>query len=182
MNEQDPHDTPGRQLWRLLGGRGAEARSACPDANDLAAYLEARLPAGERDAMEEHLSVCSDCLLAVSELRALQAEGWLEPPERVVARSRALALAREPEGRLADRESVVRQLTLRHRVVAIAVRSLEAAALVVACWAGFTLGRASFQQHKVIDEGVAAECSFGLDAAGDDQVGPGALLPEGDAE
>ena len=57
-----------RALRRTLASGNQEAPGACPDDNELAAYMEMRLSPGETARLEKHASRCKDCqpILALS--------------------------------------------------------------------------------------------------------------------
>jgi tetratricopeptide (TPR) repeat protein len=48
-----------------------QQRPACPDAEQLAAFAEGGLSAGEREAIEAHLTECDDCYGALVEIAAI---------------------------------------------------------------------------------------------------------------
>lgn len=73
-------DSTDRQLWKKFRSEGelAPGKSACPDANELGAFLDGRLSGAEREAIERHLLDCDPCLEALVEVRAFLAH----PPPR----------------------------------------------------------------------------------------------------
>ncbi len=128
-----------RLLWRRVGNafqrRGA---SACPGANDLAAYLDGLARGRERDEIEGHLGACSSCRAAAAEIRALLRAGPSPAPAGVVARAKSLVPRRRALGAPEERPAFV--LRLLHGMGASAAWAAAAAAVAAACTAGFMMG------------------------------------------
>ena len=65
------HDT-GFKIW---GGDIFEGFSRnsflCPGYNTIASYIDKRLPAKARKAVEDHMSACKDCRMDVLEMRKM---------------------------------------------------------------------------------------------------------------
>ncbi len=88
-----------RALRRTLASGNQEAPGACPDDNELAAYMEKRLSPVETARLEKHVSRCKDCqpILALSLILA-------EPeaaPDAPAATALSRSLYRAPLVRLA---------------------------------------------------------------------------------
>lgn len=68
------HDT-GVRIW---GGDIVEGLSKssllCPGHNTIASYLDKRLPAKARKAVEDHMASCKECRLEIFELRKIMAQ------------------------------------------------------------------------------------------------------------
>jgi len=59
-----------KELWEQYDTeRDPESGSACPDFNDLGAYIEGNLDDEEREKIEAHLNRCPECLDLVLALR-----------------------------------------------------------------------------------------------------------------
>jgi hypothetical protein len=84
---------------RILALRRDVAPGSCPDANEFAAYLEARLNPAEVARFEEHASNCGSCQealalsLALAEDEAVTARRQVAEPWRFVYRSSPLRFA-----------------------------------------------------------------------------------------
>ncbi len=75
---KDPHVEAA--ISRILARHPANVAGNCPDANELAAFLESRLSPGETDRFEEHAAACADCR------RALALSLQLDEPESDIVR------------------------------------------------------------------------------------------------
>lgn len=53
-------------IRRILARQPADVSGTCPDANDLAAYLESRMTVGEAARFEEHAAGCAACRQALA--------------------------------------------------------------------------------------------------------------------
>jgi anti-sigma factor RsiW len=67
MPERDDANEDDRSLWRRHAARRSAPGDACPDEGTLAAFLDGRAPAGERERLEAHLALCPRCLAATLE-------------------------------------------------------------------------------------------------------------------
>ncbi|MFO7595242.1 MAG: zf-HC2 domain-containing protein [Desulfocurvibacter africanus] len=65
-------------------------QAACPDEQDLAAYLDGRLSPEERDRFKAHLDQCAACREAVAELGALLGIELPDAPDEVKRRAKGL--------------------------------------------------------------------------------------------
>lgn len=75
-----------------------EHPSACPDAMQLAAYLEDTLQTADHTAMQQHLAHCADCRAIVGTAMHAQPDAARETvPELWLARARRLAAPRRPQ-------------------------------------------------------------------------------------
>lgn len=128
-----------RLLWRRAGNalqrRGA---SACPGANDLAAYLDGSARGGERDGIEGHLGACPSCTAAAAEIRVLLRAGPSPAPAGVVERAKGLVPRRRALGAPEDRPAFM--LRVLRGMGASAAWAAAAAAVAAACTAGFMMG------------------------------------------
>jgi len=74
-----------------------EHPSACPDAMQLAAYLEGTLQTADHAAMQQHLAHCADCRAVVGTVMQAEPDTARETvPELWLARARRLAAQRRP--------------------------------------------------------------------------------------
>lgn len=64
--------------------------AACPDEQDLAAYLDDRLSPEERTRFKAHLDRCAACREAVAELGALLGVELPDAPEEIKGRAKSL--------------------------------------------------------------------------------------------
>jgi hypothetical protein len=70
-------------LWARLA-KGRPPIGPCPDAIDLAGYVDRRLPPADVDALEHHLATCQRCFAAVFDQRTRGASGQRRWPLRLV--------------------------------------------------------------------------------------------------
>jgi anti-sigma factor RsiW len=127
------------------------AASDCPEALDLAAFVDGRLAPSQRDAIEAHLAACGGCLDLV-----LGASAAIEPAgAEVVARARSLAPVR--------RTQRVSRLRIGARWFA------AAAAAIVVCAGAFRLGSASAAPAAPA-ESIIADATFGMLASDADDA------------
>jgi len=158
MNEMNRQDEADRLLWqRYVAAAGREGAGACPDAVDVAAWLEGRATPSLAERIEGHLAGCGKCLQAVEDLRAILAAPPVAAPRRVLERAEALA-------RAAARPTV---LWLR-----VGRWAGMAAAAVLVAYAGFAAGVATREGRQAVQAAVVHEATFGLvDGQDDDLLG-----------
>ena len=155
MTNDQPHPDDERRLWAQCAAARPAARSACPPAIELAAWIDGRAAGPERDMVEAHLAQCAECREAVGGIRLARegvADSLAGAPERVKEAARMLVGASlEPrEGRLhlAGWQTIGRW-------------GMAAAASVAICVAGYRAG-GSWPAAAGADEVVLVEMSFGL--------------------
>ena len=147
MDPRDQQDAEDRRLWGAAR-RGARTAGPCPDANDLAAWLDGRADQAAAERIESHLAVCPACVQAIGELRQLSQGGAMFVPPQVLARAKALVPARGRSG-----------VWLRAGRWAAA-----AAAAAVVSLAGWQAGSATVHARRTVDSQAAAQLSFGLES------------------
>ena len=137
------HETPEKALWR----RAAPAPGPLPDPGLIAAWLEDRLDAPERAAVEGRLAATPDWLEAAVLARAA-VDGAAEEavPEAILARARKLMSRRRRTG-WAGRRSVTRWLE----------GGAAAGVVVAAGLVGFMLGQAAYRDFVRGDDVITAE-------------------------
>lgn len=152
------------RLWRRWRAAAATAVSAgdCPDPMTIAAHLDGRTTPGERERLEHHLASCPACLEALIELRA--AAGDEPAPLPGAMRERALSLvpaqARAPW--LAWLRLLPRLVYEPSLLLSAAGYGTAVVAIVLAGWAGLTLGRDTFEKHQLVGAALASSCTFDL--------------------
>lgn len=139
----------GERLWAMV--RREPAGGACPDAMDLAGYVDRRLDDARREEIEAHLAGCVPCLEAVAETRSLVCE---PAPRELVDRARGLV---EPRVLHWPRAAAARR-----RVA----WPLAAAASVAVCVLGYRIGVSAFAGGPPSDA-MLAEMTFGVFGAAD---------------
>jgi len=174
MSELRPDDPTDRDLWRKVrctGRRRAASEDACPDATDLAAYVDRKVR-GERLArIEAHLASCDHCLQAVGEARELLSQPAKLAPAQVLIRAKALVAAeseRSANAKPPAWRKVGGWLGLRGdegRWKTALRWTAAAAAGVLVGFAGFFAGSATYRSRQATDARLAGEVSF--DLAGD---------------
>ena len=88
-----------KAIRHILARHQAEAQGVCPEANELAAYLEGRLISGEAAGFEEHASKCAACQeklalsLQLAEENAGAAGSRAVEPQRLAYRSSPIRFA-----------------------------------------------------------------------------------------
>ena len=81
-------------LLRRAGTGHRDRTAACPDEQQIAAYVDGTLEPGEREPLELHLADCNACVALVGLLSRQRDTVAFEPaPELAVARARALLKA-----------------------------------------------------------------------------------------
>lgn len=155
MTDDQPHPDDERRLWAQCAAAEPAARSACPPAIELAAWIDGRAAGPERDMVEAHLAQCAECREAVGGIRLARegvAGSLAGAPERVKEAARMLVGASlEPrERRLypAGWQTIGRW-------------GMAAAASVAICVAGYRAG-GSWPAAAGTDDVVLVEMSFGL--------------------
>lgn len=129
--------------------RPPDGQQPCPDALELAAFLDDRLSDEARGALEAHLAECPACREAVSDVRAFPADPDDAPPE-VVRAARAL---------------VGERLVLRR----VGGWGLAAAASIGVCFIGFRIGVGTVAAPREGPEHtLVAEMTFGVFGSIDD--------------
>ncbi len=155
MTDDQPHPDDERRLWAQCAAAKPAARSACPPAIELAAWIDGRAAGPERDMVEAHLAQCAECREAVGGIRLARegvAGSLAGAPERVKEAARMLVGAslepRERRLHLAGWQTIGRW-------------GMAAAASVAICVAGYRAG-GSWPAAAGADEVVLVEMSFGL--------------------
>lgn len=160
--------------WRLFRARAVGNRvPPCPEASLLAAYAECRTSALEAQAIESHLALCRLCLDQLAEARALVREPTGAVAQTVLQRAKNLVP-----------QSVVR--TSRHLGMpssAAALRARQAlnwvaaaAALLVVCYAGFSMGAVTARGRAEATSGPSLAGSVDTEGSLSAPV-PGSGLP-----
>ena len=187
MSDPQPDDPRDRNFWRRFlraKRRRAAAPDACPDAGDLAAYVDRKLRGDDLARVEAHLASCDRCLQAVGEARELLAEPATLAPAELLTRAKALVAAESTPrtgAKPAARRKVGGWLGLRGGAsrwkTALRWGAAVAAAVLVG-FAGFSAGSATYRSRQAADARLVAEVSFDLAATAEDDL----LLLGGDLE
>ena len=128
-----------RDVWRRHRRRRASGpASACPDERALAAFVDGRTVAGEQEVLEAHLAACPRCQAAVGDALSIE-----QAP--VVALSTA-ALGRITQAVEAEAAPPMRRPAW----------AALAAALVLACGAGFWLGARTMTTAAAVERAANA--------------------------
>lgn len=163
MAEGMEHNPNELRLWRAYAPGDSAAAGSCPEAVDLASYIDGRLDVEKAAAMEAHLAACESCLETVIDMRHVASEraaGFIAPAAAAV---RAKSLV--PHG-AAQRD--VYLAALRHWLAPDwklwGRRAAVAAAGLVLCITGYQIGSLSTPDLVVnnSDQLLLAEASFGL--------------------
>ena len=133
MSQPRDNDERDRALWRRHAADSpadspADAGGPTPDPNDLAAYLDGTAEPGLVERIEARLAADPDLLEEVLELRDLAGPQDRPVPAPVLRRAKALVPARRRGGVIAGPWRRLRW-------------AAAAAAVVLACLAGYTSGR-----------------------------------------
>jgi len=123
MSGNAEHD---EQLWRRFEAQASPTDSPPPDANLLAAYLEGSATADEVERIEGRLADDPQLLAELIELRRLAEAPPAAAPQELLGRAKALAA--QPAATAG--RSWWRQVQW----------AAAAAAIVVACWSGYSFG------------------------------------------
>ena len=158
-----------RRLWERYSASHKPRRGPCPDAAELAAYIDGRASPRQVEHIEEHLLACPQCLQAVCEARELlSAEAAAFVPPEVTAAAKALVSP--PAQRAKTRRA---RISLLWRVGRWAA---AAAAALILGYGGFRAGQGTYRQRDAVEATLAAELSFGADDSSpeglvDDELG-----------
>jgi anti-sigma factor RsiW len=151
MAHADGNNNRDQRLWRQYADGAAAAQGACPDPDDLAAWLDGRLD--DTEPIETHLADCVACREAVAELREWGTDGKLPmAPPHVLAAARGLVRGPVVEGRWNFQTHLAR----------VAGWSLAAAASIAVCVAGYRVGWSV--SGGAAPQLVTHEVTFGLAA------------------
>ncbi len=155
MTNSPPHPEPAHN--------GSSAPPPCPSLADLAAYLDGLTTPSEQDAIDIHLTQCSDCLITIQEIRQMHHE-WDEatpfvPPTVIEA---AQNLIQSPTLPVSESRSYAFQLW-----ISPGRRILAAAATIAICLVGYRLGLHSIQFSEIsqvsnTSDDLLEEMSFGV--------------------
>jgi anti-sigma factor RsiW len=141
MPERDDGNDDDRSLWRRHAA-GRSAPGACPDDGTLAAFLDGRTPAGERERLEAHLALCPRCLAATLES----------------ARIDQVPLARVSGEHLERLTRAV--MATQGEPLRLPARLAIAAALLLTLGSGFLLGARAMRDAAVLRGAAAGEFSL----------------------
>jgi hypothetical protein len=147
VNDRHAIDPQELALWQCA--RAAPSPSgACPPQEELAAWIDGRLPAARRELLEGHLAACPECLEAVADIRVILAGPMELPPPAVV--ESALALVSPPKAlRLPDWRSA-------------GGWALRLAASIAVCVTAWRAGSIAFASGDAPAETLESEISFGM--------------------
>ena len=160
MDEQTKQFDEQGQLWRrYVEQAGAQAGPAELDPNLLAAYLDGRAEPGQVEEIEAHLAddpALLDQLLELRKIRGIKpaavSPSLLGGAKSVVAAEAGPRPASGP----------FRQLTLNPWWIRLG-HTAAAAAILLACMAGYGLGRSTFQGQRRAQATVNAGASLALE-------------------
>jgi len=165
MNRDLEGSEVGKSHWSLFRDAAtAENKSACPEANDLAAYLEGVASRRQRDAIEEHLAKCASCVDALVETRSLLGGEISAAPAGVVARAKALVARTVPGERAwAPRLPFWWDEALGWSAAAVVVMG--------ACVLGLMLGESECTGRQRIEDSTLVSVDLGVSRAMGAQMG-----------
>lgn len=146
MSEQLPNND--EQIYYSYLKRETVDRGDCPEPADLAAYIDNRCTAQEKQAIEEHLVDCALCLIAISETRLLVGSVFEAAPEQVIESAKSLVKPMAIEAR-------------NLRRMRLALKPLAAAAVLGICALGYITG-VGFKTEALTSDQLAYEMSFGV--------------------
>ena len=152
QRQQDDQQHRAKRLWRRYLERAGDAGPGpALDANALAAYLDGTARGKAAEQVEAGMASDPDLLEEVMELRALAGVEPTPPPEALLAKAKALAPAGPARLRPTRSSSFVLQGFWRR------VRwTAAAAAIVLACASGYSLGRETFRDSLRADAAETA--------------------------
>ena len=142
MPERDDGNDDDRSLWRRQAPRRSAPGDACPDEGTLAAFLDGRAPAGERERLEAHLAHCPRCLAAALE------SAWID--QVPLARVSGEHLERLTRAVVATQGEPLR----------LPAWLAIAAALLLTLGSGFLLGARAMRDAAVLRGAAAGELSL----------------------
>ena len=160
MSKRSADNSPQeRRLWKRYSASHRPRPGPCPDAVELAAYIDGRASPRQVEHIEEHLLACPDCLQAVREARELTSAEvtTFVPPEVIAAAKAALA---SPAERAGQRPGKYLRAALVWRIGRWAA---AAAAALIISYGGFRIGQGTYRQHAAVEAALVAELSFGED-------------------
>lgn len=154
MNAFKDHDDREVLLWRQYSSQQDQQSFPEVDANLLAAYLEGRADAAEREQLEARLAHDPELLEALVELRQLQDAEPATVSQTLLERIKNLLPAEASQPRRISRAGS----TWWRRAGNMAA----AAGIFLACVGGYMAGGSSFRDQTLIQTSVASEESMEL--------------------
>jgi anti-sigma factor RsiW len=176
MNREDQARIEEGQLWRRYRSAGPRPSPECPGESELAGFIDGRLPPDRHDTIEAHMADCPECLDALIQMRALQAEAGPGPVVPASVRSaiaEVLPAVAKEQGRGPARAGEAPPALSFGGVFAWSLATAAAAAVI--CVAGSRIGRATVE-NSLGRKLVASRLDGGLWG---DRHGP-ALLGRGE--
>ena len=157
-----PHNNENdRKIWeRVRRQLPRQSRSSCPDAIELAAYLDGNASEGPTHDLEDHLSTCPACLDALGELRVLMGGTPGAAPLGVIDRAKGLIAEQARPVRRArwrfpwPERLAFPRLGYSFRLAAAGV------AVAVVCVTGVHLGQSTLMNHIEIRQSSLSAVSF----------------------
>ncbi len=137
------------RLWARVRPEPQGRGRCCPDALELAGYVDGRLEEDARETVEAHLAECEQCLQAVADTRTLAV---VAAPATMIERGRAL---------VGPAEASQRGLRVLARIGRAVAWPMAAAASVAVCVAGYRVGAGVAAAVRPGDP-VLAEMTFGV--------------------
>jgi anti-sigma factor RsiW len=131
MNANTPIPKAEQELARqLLAALDRAPPSACPDASELAAYLDGQLGPAAAAELEGHLAACATCRKALIEARALLRDATELPTPGLVAAACELVPRAGPHQRRSPWRRVPRWAAAAAAALALGAAGLKAGATV----------------------------------------------------
>ena len=166
MTEKKPVALSDEQMWRLA--RDSQVREAPPDEAEeaalLAAYIEGNLDLQTEDAVERWLA--GDAAAGDTAVSARQAV--TEPPgpvpDAVVARAQGLVRAGQPTAEADKDPGWLAQVFGALPTLWQPAGLVTATALLVACLAGFQLGKSGYHGLVAFERVLAQEAGLGIES------------------
>lgn len=161
MTKEIKEPTSDRELWQ----RARQVREAPLNDEDLmlvAAYLDGRLDAKEREALEARLAASPDLLDLMLASRESLAAGAGDAPSAGIRRAQGLVRQRPAAASGQGFGAWLRDLLLPARGLLQPAGIAAAAVIVIASAAGFELGRVGYQDTLDEQVQIAVEAEFGL--------------------